>query len=139
MSFANSSLTPLLQVYDMPASIAFYRDVLGFDVVSTSSPDNDFFWAMLKRGGATLMLNTAYDDDQRPPAPDAARTSAHADPTLFFSCDDVEAIHAHLRAKGWPAQEPVTTHYGRRQVYTTDPDGFALCFQHPAVPRVRSQ
>jgi catechol 2,3-dioxygenase-like lactoylglutathione lyase family enzyme len=29
-------LTPLLQVYDMPTSVRFYRDVLGFEVVSTS-------------------------------------------------------------------------------------------------------
>ena len=28
-------LTPLLQVYDMPDSIRFYRDLLGFEVVST--------------------------------------------------------------------------------------------------------
>ena len=31
-------MAPLLQVFDMPASIAFYRDVLGFEVVTTSSP-----------------------------------------------------------------------------------------------------
>ena len=29
-------LTPLLQVYDMPTSMRFYRDVLGFEVVHTS-------------------------------------------------------------------------------------------------------
>ena len=29
-------LTPLLQVYDMPTSVRFYRDMLGFRLVSTS-------------------------------------------------------------------------------------------------------
>ena len=29
-------LTPPLQVYDMPTSVRFYREVLGFQVVSTS-------------------------------------------------------------------------------------------------------
>ena len=29
-------LTPLIQVFDMPASLAFYRDKLGFEVVSAS-------------------------------------------------------------------------------------------------------
>ena len=28
--------TTLLQVYDMPASVRFYRDVLGFEMVSHS-------------------------------------------------------------------------------------------------------
>ena len=31
-------MAPLFQVYDMPTSIAFYRDVLGFEVVTTSTP-----------------------------------------------------------------------------------------------------
>jgi glyoxylase I family protein len=35
-------LAPLLEVFDMPTSIAFYRDVLGFQVVSTSRPVPDF-------------------------------------------------------------------------------------------------
>jgi catechol 2,3-dioxygenase-like lactoylglutathione lyase family enzyme len=31
---------PLLQVFDMPASLAFYRDVLGFTIVE-AAPDAD--------------------------------------------------------------------------------------------------
>ncbi|HYL91892.1 MAG TPA: VOC family protein, partial [Alphaproteobacteria bacterium] len=41
-------LAPLLQVFDMPTSIAFYRDVLGFEVVATSQPGKERFgWALL--------------------------------------------------------------------------------------------
>ena len=29
-------IVPLLQVFDMPVSVHFYRDVLGFDLVQTS-------------------------------------------------------------------------------------------------------
>jgi catechol 2,3-dioxygenase-like lactoylglutathione lyase family enzyme len=29
-------VAPLLQVFDMPTSVRFYRDKLGFEVVSTS-------------------------------------------------------------------------------------------------------
>lgn len=29
-------IAPLLQVFDMPTSIHFYRDVLGFEIVQTS-------------------------------------------------------------------------------------------------------
>ena len=38
MAIEIRGMTPLLQVFDMPTSIAFYRDVLGFDLVSTSKP-----------------------------------------------------------------------------------------------------
>jgi len=127
-------LTPLIQVFDMPRSVAFYRGVLGFSIVSTSSPGDDFYWAMLKLGGATLMLNTAYEPDKRPPAPDPSRVASHADTILYFDCDNVDQVHAHLRAQGLKTQEPVDTHYGMRQVYVKDPDGFELCFQHPVAP-----
>ena len=67
-------MAPLLNVFDMPTSIAYYRDVLGFEIVGTDRnpvPNND--WVLLELNGVQLMLNTAYEADQRPPSPDAAR------------------------------------------------------------------
>ena len=66
-------LTPLIEVFDMPTSVAFYRDVIGFEVVMQSSPGDNFNWRLLRMGDAELMLNTAYDADERPAAPDPAR------------------------------------------------------------------
>gem|GEM_PF-4593712 len=61
---------PLLQVFDMPTSIAFYCDKLGFKLVQRSQPDQKHFdWAMLQLGDEQLMLNTAYEQHERPPAP----------------------------------------------------------------------
>jgi catechol 2,3-dioxygenase-like lactoylglutathione lyase family enzyme len=34
--------TPLIQVFDMPASLAFYRDKLGFEVIGDSGRSVDF-------------------------------------------------------------------------------------------------
>jgi hypothetical protein len=78
-------VTPLLQVFNMPRSVAFYRDVLGFAVIHTSEPGEQFDWAMLKRGDAVLMLNTAYESHERPSAPDPERVAAHADTTRSSS------------------------------------------------------
>ena len=36
MSFSPLGLTPLIGVFDMPKSLSFYRDMLGFSVVSAS-------------------------------------------------------------------------------------------------------
>jgi glyoxylase I family protein len=124
---------PLLQVFDMPTSIAFYRDVLGFEVVTTSKPQGEHFdWALLRLQGVELMLNTAYEQDARPPAPDPARIAAHDDTTIYFGCPDVDAAYIHLRARGVVAGEPKTAHYGMRQLYLHDPDGYNLCFQWAA-------
>src|SRR5258708_38700628 len=84
-------ICPLLKVLDMPTAIRSYRDVVGFKVHSTSQPGDDCDWAWLKLNGAELMLNTAYEADQRPPAPDPARVAAHGDTCLFFGCRDLDA------------------------------------------------
>ena len=70
-------LTPLIEVFDMRTSVAFYRDVIGFEVVMQSSPGDNFDWGLLRMGDAELMLNTAYDADERPAAPDPARWAGH--------------------------------------------------------------
>jgi catechol 2,3-dioxygenase-like lactoylglutathione lyase family enzyme len=127
-------MAPLLQVFDMPTSIAFYRDVLGFEVVNTSKPGaENFGWALLRLNGTELMLNTAYEEDSRPPAPDRARIAAHDDTAIFFGCPDVDAAYAHLRSRAENVKEPKVAPYGMKQLYVRDPDGYNLCFQWPAV------
>jgi len=128
-------LTPLLQVYDMPTSVLFYRDLLGFEVATTSPMlgEDRFHWALLRLGDAELMLNTAYEcDSDRPAEPDHARTAAHDDTGLFFGCPDVDAAYQELSGKGVRVKEPVVTGYGMKQMYVRDPDGYALCFQWAA-------
>jgi glyoxylase I family protein len=121
----------LIQVFDMPTSFAFYRDVLGFEVISDAPEDGRCDWVWLKSGDSELMLNTAYEADARPAAPDPARITAHADTTLYFGCEDVDGAHAELCARGVGAREPVLTDYGMKLVYLTDPDGYEICLQHP--------
>ena len=127
-------MAPLLQVFDMPTSIAFYRDVLGFEVVSTSNPGAERFdWALLRLNGMELMLNTAYEADSRPPEPDRARIAAHDDTAIYFGCPDVDAAYAHLRSRAKNVKEPKVAPYGMKQLYVRDPDGYNLCFQWPAT------
>ena len=98
MSIEVSGVCALLQVFDMPTSMRFYRDVLGFEVLSTSSRDGDQFdWGLLRLGAAEVMLNTAYEQPDRPAGPDASRAAAHADTTLYFRCPDVDAPYRHLK------------------------------------------
>jgi len=131
MTIAVQGVTPLLQVFDMPASLAFYRDVLGFEQIDAAGPEHDVGWMLLRLQDAYLMLNTAYELHERPAAPEPARIAAHADTGLFFACPDVDAAYAHLRARGVDAQPPGIREYGMKQLYVSDPDGYALCFQWP--------
>lgn len=124
-------MTPLLEVFDMPTSLAFYRDLLGFEVGERSGADDNCGWVWLRLNDVNLMLNTAYEDDERPPAPDPTRIRAHHDIALFFSCPDVDGTYRYLTERGLQMQPPTNAPYGMRQLYFTDPDGFNLCFQWP--------
>ncbi|MGH2900881.1 MAG: VOC family protein [Solirubrobacteraceae bacterium] len=138
MAIRPTSLTPLLHVFDMLESIRLYRDVLGFSVAS-ASPEIDavegryFHWALLHLGDAELMLNTAYDANTRPPARETERWRGHADTALYIGCDELDAIHGQLASQGVTVEPPTLAPYGMRQLHVTDPDGYQLCFQHPAA------
>ncbi len=130
MAIEIRGLAPLLQVFDMPTSIRFYCEALGFELVATdgkAAPNCD--WVLLRLNGAELMLNTAYERDQRPATPDPARIAAHQDVGIYFGCPDVDAAYERLRDKGINVNQPKVAPYGMKQLYLADPDGYVLCFQ----------
>jgi len=131
VGLAIHGLCPLIQVFDMPTSLIFYRDVLGLEEVQKSGQGDQVDWAWLRHGTAELMLNTAYEADQRPAEPDPARVAAHADTALFLGCRDLDAAHSHLIAHGVEAEPPKVAPYGMRQLYAKDPDGYGICLQWP--------
>lgn len=120
----------LIQVFDMPTSIRFYRDVLGFRLISQSQPElgDDCDWAMLSLNNAELMLNTAFEKQDRPSAPDPIRIAHHDDTRIYFDCPDVDAAYAHLIVKGVDVKQPYITGYGFKALDLTDPDGYGLTF-----------
>lgn len=126
-------MAPLIEVFDMPASVRFYRDVLGFELVTSSKPGDDFGWGLLRLRGVEVMLNTAYEDGQQPAEPDPGRVAAHGDTTLFFGCPDLDGACRQLREKGCDVKDPAVTSYGMKQLSLKDPDGYNLCFQWPAT------
>lgn len=132
-------LAPLLSVFDMPTSLRFYRDVLGFELISDSGRGENSGWCLLRLNGMEIMLNTAYDDDERPPVPDPVRIAAHSDTAFYFGCKDLDGAYRYLHSKGVNAKEPRVAPYGMKQLYVTDPDGYNLCFQWPASKQVGSQ
>ncbi len=136
-----TGLCPLIQVFDMPASVRFYCELLGFEVIQASpevdAPEGRYFqWCWLQLGSANLMLNTGYDVGDRPATREAWRQSAHADTGLYFGCVDVEAAHLSLRARGLEVTLPEDSGHGMRQIWLHDPDGYLICFQAPTGSRM---
>jgi catechol 2,3-dioxygenase-like lactoylglutathione lyase family enzyme len=134
-------LCPLLQVFDMPTSVRFYRDILGFAIVenATLRAQDEFGWCLLRfADGTEIMLNTAFDYGERPEALEPARITVHGDTCIYFGCPDVDAAYHQLRDKGLNIQPPKVAWYGMKQLYLKDPDGFGLCFQWKALTKAAS-
>ena len=70
------------------------------------------------------MLQQATDEDPPP-----ARWGKGL--TLYFLCEDVDALFSALAERNVGASQPATSFYGMRQSHVVDPDGYALCFEHP--------
>ena len=131
-------LTPLIQVYDMPKSVRFYSSVLGFDMVmhapgyAIEGGEELFHWCLLRREGTELMLNTAYDEGERPEQRDTLRDLSHGDTGLYFGCPDLDAAYEHVLSLGVACAPPKTAWYGMRQLFFRDPDGYGITLQHRA-------
>jgi len=123
-----SPVSRQLSVADVDRSIAFYRDVLGFE--ARRSPV-----AEVVSGAARIELTpapAAYDStgDQRP------RGAA----ILFFETDDVGGMHDDVIRRGGQASELEKVNWIKMRVFQTrDPDDhtlwFAQSFQEPELPR----
>lgn len=132
-----TGLTPYIEVFDMIASVAFYRDILGFDVLFASpeviTAEGRFsHFVRLGRGHAQIMLNTAYDSNERPLERIESRWAGCEHTQFYIDCDDVLGLHAEITGRGHDAAAPAQTGYGYLAFSLSDPDGHRLIFQQPA-------
>src|ERR1051326_3908317 len=93
-------MTPLIQVFNMPRAVAFYRDILGFDVIADSGKGDHSSWIMLRLDESQLMLNDQYEPVREPSQPPPERTKWHRDTCLYFGCPDPEAAYEFLKSQG---------------------------------------
>ena len=125
-------LCSLLQVYDMPAALKFYRDILGFKIIGSSKEGSDEAdWVWLKLNNAEIMLNTAYEKEYKPATQDEARQAVHADTSIYFGCPDTDDLYEYLLTKNIAVNPPVKTGYNFMALYIFDPDGYQLVFHWP--------
>jgi len=132
MQFELRGIVALIEVFNVSESIEFYRRTLGFELHQSAGEGSYLGWAWLKRGDIELMLNSMYDPGDEPAIPDAARTAAHRDTTLYIGCPDVERAYEHLRKEGVRVAKPTVAPYGMKQLPFRDPDGYGICLQWPA-------
>ena len=127
-------MTPLLAVFNMPRSLKFYRDILGFEVVADSGDGDRSSWVWLRLNDVDLMLNDQYEPGHEPDAPPSDRTLWHKDVILYFGCPDTDGAYEYLRSCGIDLEPPKVAWYGMKQLTFSDPDNYSICFQWKAEP-----
>ncbi len=108
---------------DFDASMAFYRDVLGWTVTRNWGGNGSQRAAMLSGGGIKVVLAEGA-------APSRSKDGAgSARPTVHLDIHDIDARFRALPKGGHIVSEPAATDWGTRWFVVRDPDGNLLAFE----------
>jgi len=121
------SVTPMLHVSNIRASLDFYQTRLGFTRVSSDAQLRDWRWARVVCGRCDFMLMETLADLHLPQGCDA-ETNTGWPVQLYFLLDDVETLYQRLRAQGCTVSALRQTKYGLMEFSMQDPDGHMLGF-----------
>lgn len=122
-TFRARALTCSLTVRDLAASLAWYRDVIGFIVDQTHERDGVLRAASLKAGAVRILLG------QDNGAKGWDRQKGQGFSLQFTTAQDIDALAARIRARGGTLEgDPSDTPWGARVFRVRDPDGFTLVF-----------
>ena len=112
---------PAITVSDLQASIAWYRDVMGFVVAREIEHEGQRVGAMISAGSVQFMLG---QDDF---AKGRDRQKGIGFRLYCVSEQDIDELAATIKARGGTLdQEPTDQPWGARDLAVSDPDGFKI-------------
>ncbi len=116
-----SGVMPAITVSDLGASIAWYRDVMGFVVAREIEHEGQRVGAMIGAGSVQFMLG---QDDF---AKGRDRQKGIGFRLYCVSEQDIDELAAGIKARGGTLdQEPTDQPWGARDLAVSDPDGFKI-------------
>ncbi|HEV3048770.1 MAG TPA: VOC family protein [Longimicrobium sp.] len=120
------ALSASLTVKDLQASLAWYRDVVGFTLDSEHEREGKVVAVAVRAGDVRLLLN--QDNGAR----GWERTKGEGFSLQITTSQDVDAVAERIRARGGTlASEPADMPWGARVFRLVDPDGFRFAISSP--------
>ena len=92
-----SGIAPFFIVRNVPAALAFYRDRLGFDITFQGPTDDDIFFGIVQRGGATIIMKAIGVDPVPNYTRDIKQGIARWD--AFLHVPDPDALAAEFTSR----------------------------------------
>ena len=122
-----SAISPFFTVSNVPSSLSFYRDRLGFEITFAGPEPDDIFFGIVRRGGAQILLK----DIGVPPMPNHTRDvkKGIARWDAFVYVPDPDALAHEFASRNVEFFVPLKdTHDGLRGFELKDVDGYVLFF-----------
>ena len=118
-SLRGRSISVGLTVADLQASLAWYRDVVGFTVQESWESHDEVVGVEMVAGSVRIVLN---QDDW---AKGRDRVKGQGIGLYLSTVQDVDEIAARIKGRGGTlASEPTDMPWGARSFSIVDPDGF---------------
>lgn len=118
--FSATGLSVSLTASDLMASVAWYRDVMGFTVEREFARDGVPFAVRLSAGSALILLT------QDNGAKGAGRAKGEGCSFQLTTKQNVDDLAAHIKAHGVTLDSEPADAWGARVFRLRDPDGFKL-------------
>ena len=119
-SFIATDLSVSLTVRDLAASVAWYRDVLGFQVARQFEREGKPFAARLAAGPVLLLVT--QDNGER----GGERVKGEGLSLRFTTAQSVDELAERIQARGHSLEAAPFDAWGMRAFRVRDPDGFLL-------------
>jgi uncharacterized glyoxalase superfamily protein PhnB len=129
-------LTPNLMVEDVARTLEFYRELLGFEVVTTLPDQEPFDFAIVHRDGVELMFQSRPSLSENVPA--LTGVSIGASQTFYIEVTGIQELYESLRHKVEIVVDFHTTFYGTQEFYFRDINGYILSFSETSEKSTQS-
>jgi catechol 2,3-dioxygenase-like lactoylglutathione lyase family enzyme len=116
-------------VDDVDEAIAFYTELLGFELLSSASPA----FADVRRGNLRLLLAGPTSSAGRP-MPDGTKPEPGGWNRIHFIVDDIDTEVARLRDVGARFRNDIVEGPGGKQILLEDPSDNVVELFQPASP-----
>jgi uncharacterized glyoxalase superfamily protein PhnB len=122
-----TSVTPNLITRDLPRALAFYRDVLGFTVVTTVPDEAPHVFIWLQRDDVSVFLNDAATVQKENPTATGLVVGASG-VAIFVHTEGVAEYWEQVRGGATVVMPLKDQWYGMREFSIADADGYVLTF-----------